>query len=79
MDFFWVAREGEDIKCRFCGGQDGDGNFFWDCTFSPVVQVRELPAFMRLVARDHSKWPPCLFGHGWLPGLGVGGSSLCVD
>ena len=26
--FFWA---------RFCGGPDGDGHLFWECTFPPLV------------------------------------------
>ena len=42
-------REGErcrSVKCRFCKGRDGDGHLFWDCTFPPILHVRELPEFM---------------------------------
>ena len=27
------------VPCRFCG--DGDGHFFWECTFPPLVEIRE--------------------------------------
>ena len=66
------ARDGE-VKCRFCGGKDGDGHLFWDCTFLPVLHVRELPKFMPLMARDRSRWPRCLLWHGWLLGLSIAG------
>ena len=56
-------------KCRFCGGRDGDEHLFWECTFLPTLQVRELPEFMPLVARDRRNWPRCLLWQGWLPGL----------
>ena len=55
------------------GGMDGDGHLFWDCTFLPILHVRELPEFMSLMARDRSKWPRCLLWHGWLPGLSAAG------
>ena len=25
--------KGQHVLCRFCGGADGDGHLFWDCTF----------------------------------------------
>ena len=25
--------KGQHVPCRFCGGTDGDGHLFWDCTF----------------------------------------------
>ena len=66
------ARDAE-VPCRFCGGKDGDGHLFWECTFPPGLQVRELPEFVPLVARDRSKWPRRLLWHGWLPGLSLAG------
>ena len=60
----------EDVPCRFCGKQDGDGHLFWECTFPPSLQhVRDLPEFAYLMSLDRSKWPRCLLWHGWLPGL----------
>ena len=41
----------------------------WECTFPPLLHVRELPEFSSLMALDRSKWPRCLLWHGWLPGL----------
>ena len=64
----------EDVPCRFCGGRDGDGHLFWDCTFLPL---RELPEFATLMRRDRSKWPRCLLWHGWLPGLSHEGERDC--
>ena len=29
------------IPCRFCGAPDGDGHLFWECTFPPLVEIRE--------------------------------------
>ena len=31
----FLARNKEDVPCRFCGRRDGDGHLFWECTFSP--------------------------------------------
>ena len=30
-------------NCRFRGAPDGDGHFFWECTFPPLVEIRENP------------------------------------
>ena len=38
----------EDVPCRFCGKEDGDGHLFWECTFLPLSHVRELPEFASL-------------------------------
>ena len=59
----------EDVPCRFCGKRDGDGHFFWECSFHPLQHVRDLPEFAFLMSLDRSKWPRCLLWHGWLPGL----------
>ena len=42
---------------------------FWECSFSPLQHVRDLPEFSFLMSLDRSKWPRCLLWHGWLPGL----------
>ena len=60
---------GRNIPCRFCGGVDGDGHLFWDCTFPPLVHIRESPEFSGVVNLDKSNWPRCLLWHGWLPAL----------
>ena len=67
----------EDVPCRFCGGRDGDGHLFGECTFPPLQQVRDLPEFASLLRRDRSRWPRCLLWHGWLPGLGCEGQRDC--
>ena len=64
--------KGEGIKCRLCGGQDGDGHPLF-CTFLPILHVRALPEFITLMARDRSKGPRCLLWHGGLPGLAAAG------
>ena len=64
------------MPCRFCGSRDSDGHLFWDCTFPPLVEIRELPEFHDLVELDKSSWPRCLLWHGWLPLLsGINGGS----
>ena len=55
--------------CWFCGERDGDGQLFWECTFHPLLHVRELPE----MAFDRGNWPRCLSWHGWLPGLSCAG------
>ena len=73
--------KGCHVPCRFCGGDDGDGHLFWDCTFPPLVEIRENPEFHELMEMDKSFWPRCLLWHGWLPMLsGVNrGSPWAVD
>ena len=39
----------EDVPCQFCGKQDGDGHLFRECTFPPLLHVRELPEFSFLL------------------------------
>ena len=49
---------------------------FWECTFPPLVQIRENPAFHDFMRMDKEHWPGCLLWHGWLPMLsGVNGAS----
>ena len=67
---------GETVPCRFCGGFDGDGHLFWECTHPPLVQIRENPKFHDLIQRDKSIWPRCLLWHGWLPALSALGAPL---
>ena len=45
----------EDVPCRFCGKRDGDGHFFWECSFPPLQHVRDLPEFSFLMSLDRSK------------------------
>ena len=55
--------------CRFCGAPDHDGHLFWECTFPPLVEIRENPEFHDLMRMDKGHWPRCLLWHGWLPML----------
>ena len=59
----------QSVPCRFCGAPDGDGHLFWECTFPPLVEIRENPEFHDLIRMDKGHWPPCLLWHGWLPKL----------
>ena len=64
------------VPCRFCGAPDGDGHLFGECTFPPLVEIRESPEFLDLMKEDKAHWPRCLLWHGWLPVLsGVNGAS----
>ena len=57
------------VPCRFCGVPDHDGHLFWECTFPPLVEIRENPEFHDLMRMDKAHWPRCLLWHGWLPML----------
>ena len=64
------------VPCRFCGAPEHDGHLFWECTFPPLVEIRENPVFHDLMREDKAHWPRCLLWHGWLPMLsGVDGAS----
>ena len=66
----------QPVPCRFCGAPDGDGHLFGECTFPPLVEIRESPEFHDLMRMDKAHWPRCLLWHGWLPMLsGVRGAS----
>ena len=59
------------LPCRFY-----DGHLFWECTFPPLIEIRENPEFHDLMRMDKAHWPRCLLWHGWLPMLsGVNGVS----
>ena len=55
------------MPCRFCGGPDGDGHLFWECTYPPLVEIRENPEFHDLMRMDKGHVPRKLLWHGWLP------------
>ena len=79
---FLLSRvRGREVPCRFCGAPDNDGHLFWDCTFPPLVEIRENPEFHDLMREDKSHWPRCLLWHGWLPILSVvnGASPWAAD
>ena len=51
--------------------------FLGECTFPPLVEIRESSEFHNLISEDKAHWPRCLLWHGWLPVLsGVNGASL---
>ena len=51
------------VPCRFCGGDDHDGHLFWECTFPPLVGIREHPEFHDLMEMDKTSCPRCLLWH----------------
>ena len=44
----------DDVPGRFCLKKDGVGHLFWECTFLPLLHVRELPEFVSLMSLDRS-------------------------
>ena len=71
---------GQPVPCRFCGGSDGDGHLFWDCTHPPLVKILEHPEFHGLMVLDKSYWSQCLLWHGWLLLLsGIHGGSFRAE
>ena len=69
------------VPCRICGALDGDGHLFLECTFPPLVEIRENPEFQDLIRMFKAHWPRCLPWHGWLPMLSVvnGASPWAAD
>ena len=55
--------------------------FLGECTFPPLVEIRENPEFHDLIRMDKARWPRCLLWHGWLPMLSVvnGASPWAAD
>ena len=50
--------------------------FLGECTFPPLVEIRENDEFHDLLRMDMAHGPRCLLWHGWLPMLsGVNGAS----
>ena len=69
MVCFLGGVRGQVVPCRFCGAPDGDGHLFWECTFPPLIEIRENPKFHDLMRMDKAHWPRCLLWHSWLPML----------
>ena len=68
--------KGQPVPCRFCVSPDGDGHLLGECTFPPLVEIRENQEVHDLMREDKAHWPSCLLWHGWLPMLsGVNGVS----
>ena len=50
---FLLSRvKGQPVPCRFCGAPDHDGHLFWECTFPPLVEIRENPEFHDLMSME---------------------------
>ena len=45
--------------------------FLGECTFPPLVEIRENPEFHDLMRMGTAHWPRCLLWRGWLPMLSV--------
>ena len=43
---------GQAVPFRFRGAPDNDGHLFWECTFPPLVEIRESPEFHDLMRED---------------------------
>ena len=54
--------KGQHVPCWFCGRAESDGHLFRDCTFPPLVEIREHPEFHDLVEKDKSHWPGVFSG-----------------
>ena len=44
----------EEVSCRFCGRNDGDGHLFWECTF-PLLQLRITQVFSQVFSKSFDK------------------------
>ena len=51
---------GQHVPCRFCFAPDGDGHLFGECTFLPLVEIRENLEFHDLMRLDKAHWGRCL-------------------
>ena len=76
MVFFLVVFVVRLFRVGFVGRQMVMVIYFGECTFPPLVEIREHPEFHDLMEMDKSPWPRCFLWHGWLPILsGVSGGS----
>ena len=48
--FLMVKTRKDDVKCRCCGDEDGDGHLFRGCIFPRIVHVREQRDILPLLA-----------------------------
>ena len=44
--------QGQLVPCRFCSALECDGHLFWECTFPPLVEIRENPECHDLMRVD---------------------------
>ena len=63
--FFIGKVRNSGVPCRFCGGDDHDGDLFWDCPFPPLVEIVKILNFHELMEMDKSFWPRC-FALAWV-------------
>ena len=42
----------QSVPCHFCRALESDGHLFWECTFPPLVEIRENPEFHDLMRLD---------------------------
>ena len=73
MVFFFVGFAVTMFRVGFVVRLMGMVICFWECTFPPLVEIRENPEFHDLMREDKAHWPRCLLWHGWLPQL----SAVC--
>ena len=62
---------GQPVPCRFVVHLMVMVTFFGECTFPPLVEIRESPEFHDLMRENKAHWPRCLLWYGWLPMLSV--------
>ena len=48
---------GQVVPCIFFGAPGGDGHLFGECTFPPLLEIRENPEFHDLTKMDKEHWP----------------------
>ena len=42
---YLLGVRGQTVPCRICGAPDSDGHLLGECTFPPLVEIRENPEF----------------------------------
>ena len=43
---------------------DNDGHLYWECLYTPFVELRSSPEFAFFITQDRTKCPRCLLWHG---------------
>ena len=46
--YLWGRIRGQSVACQFCGAPDNDGHLLGECTFPPLIEIRENLNFMIL-------------------------------
>ena len=63
LEWFLLGKvRGQDVPCQFCGAPDGDGHLVWECTFPPLVEIRENPEFHDLMGMEKGHCLGVCFG-----------------